>query len=318
LAIDETLLARASSFADRAAGFSERFLSLSVGGSSTVGVLASPLGERRDIGWVQCHSFGAEQADLAVMEAMAARRLASDGFPALRFHCQGYGDSEALDVRPGPSTHVRDTQDAVAAMAATGVAPETGLIGLRFGAAVAALVAGRLGLPYLVLIAPVVSGARYASELLWSVMGAASTVQPGTETRSVSVTDLKTELGTRGMIDAKGLALTREVFEEITGLDLLAGLSGFDGKALVVQVSSTSAPQAPIEALRRRLEDFGAAVKVATVAHREASRFGMWHMSTRERGVLRDAQADLYAEIVEIVSGWARALPDGGGRVPPG
>jgi hypothetical protein len=31
-------------------------------------------------------------------------------------------------------------------------------------------------------------------------------------------------------------------------------------------------------------------------------------MSTRERGVLRDAQADLYDEILAVMSDWTQAL----------
>src|SRR5438105_841331 len=109
-------MAAVSSFQDPAAGFEERFLTLSLELGATVGVLSTPLGPAQPLAWVQCHSFGAEQAALSVLEAMLSRRLGASGFPTLRFHGQGYGDSERLDVQPGLGTHLSDVEQAVSTM----------------------------------------------------------------------------------------------------------------------------------------------------------------------------------------------------------
>ena len=42
-----------------------------------------------------CPSFAMEQIHLGRMEVVMARVLAAAGFPVLRYHGQGYGDSQA-------------------------------------------------------------------------------------------------------------------------------------------------------------------------------------------------------------------------------
>ena len=81
---------------DERAGLRERFITTTIGGDQTVGVLATPLGEEKTTGWVICHSYGMEQVNLQTHEVPAARALAASGFPVIRYHGQGYGDSNGL------------------------------------------------------------------------------------------------------------------------------------------------------------------------------------------------------------------------------
>src|SRR5436309_14840502 len=94
MGIDLELLHRHARFEDQEAGYSEEFIQPRLGLGATVGVMSRPLGPSASTGWVICHSFGIEQVHLARMDVIAARALASAGFPVLRFFGQGYGDRE--------------------------------------------------------------------------------------------------------------------------------------------------------------------------------------------------------------------------------
>src|SRR4051812_9224642 len=115
--LDMGLLESHRSHRDTSGGYRERFVRLRVGTGLTFGVLSMPLGRPRGVAWVSCHSFGTEQLELQRLEAATARRLSAAGFPVLRFHCQGYGDSEDDPGGAGLSTQVTDTLDAMAWLA---------------------------------------------------------------------------------------------------------------------------------------------------------------------------------------------------------
>src|SRR3989442_15031247 len=106
-------LERHGRYEDRQAGISEEFLQPVLGGERTVAVLSRPLGQSSSVGWVVCHSFGMEQIHLGRLDVLAARALAAAGFPVLRFHGQGYGDSEKGADAIGLSSHLAENADAV-------------------------------------------------------------------------------------------------------------------------------------------------------------------------------------------------------------
>ena len=84
----------------------------------------------------------------------------------LRFQSQGYGDSQHTDLRPEVATHLSDTIDAVTALRSLSGVRDIGLVGSRFGAAIATLAAGPARASYLALVDPAVSGRRYIRNLM--------------------------------------------------------------------------------------------------------------------------------------------------------
>ena len=143
-------------------GIREEFMRANLGGGNSVAVLSSPLGDRRALGWVICHSFGLEQGDLQSVETPLARQLSANGFPVLRYHGQGYGDSDFPAERVSLQSHLTDALDAAGTLTdKTGVS-SVGLIGARFGATVASLIADRLNATALVMWDPVINGRSYA------------------------------------------------------------------------------------------------------------------------------------------------------------
>src|SRR5439155_7824379 len=85
MAIDEALLEAHASQRDQRLGISEEFIRIEAGTGRTLGVLALPMGERKPLGWMVCHSFGAEQVDLHMTDVALSRSLAAAGYPTVRF-----------------------------------------------------------------------------------------------------------------------------------------------------------------------------------------------------------------------------------------
>jgi pimeloyl-ACP methyl ester carboxylesterase len=296
--VDEALLERHWGFSSPELGISEYSVSLRVGGGWTVGVLSRPLGHEQENGWVIAHSFGPEQMELQMTEVFLARRVAAAGYPVLRFHCQGYGDSEDLDMSLNPSSHVRDTVDAVAAMRAQ-VGANVGLIGARFGAMVSAIVAERLGLSQLILIDPVVSGRRFANEILrarriTAVAGDGSiiprsAIDPSTEADTVSV---------------NGFLMTAEMQRELRALELASCLSDFRGRSLVVQVTVKDRMQPALADLVDRLNRLGADAALRVVTDPFAPRFGREHLQVIGPDSSGDLLSDLNRALARELLGW--------------
>jgi pimeloyl-ACP methyl ester carboxylesterase len=303
--IDEQLLEAHASYTDAGTGITERFLSLQLGSGRTIGVLSTPIGEHRSTGWVLCHSFAREQVDLMVADAVVARALAGAGYPVLRFQCQGYGDSEFPEYRASLSSHLRDTADAVEALRSMVQLGAVGAVGARFGGAVAALTADRLGLSDQILIAPVVNGGRYMNEMIRSLAmtQVASSARSGTSP-NLTGDVLRRVLEAQGYLDFKGYPLYREVVEENSAFDLSKDVRSFDGQALIAQVSVTEKTQAGLVRLGALLERLGARVGRATVLHRQAPLFGQKHILITSPSSNEDLFANLHRELASGVVRW--------------
>jgi len=295
------------SYRDTRQGIEERFLQPELAGDRTVAVLSTPLGEGKTMGLVLCHSFGMEQMDLQPLEVAAARRLAAEGFPALRFHAPGYGDSGTTQMETVADSHLEALLDAVRLLVdATGVA-EVGLVGARFGGTLAALAADRLDAAALVMWNPVVSGRRYAAELLRAE--AAASLVRSVETGEQARTPARV-LEEEGLVPVQGGAfpLRRSVHEWIRSIDLVTQLDRFRGNSLLIQVSRGPTIRADIRALAERLERSGGRCTLEVVTDEGASTFGFNRYRFTPRGTKQDAQSGASEAILTSTTRWVSEL----------
>jgi pimeloyl-ACP methyl ester carboxylesterase len=302
--MNEGELLRHRRFEDPSRGFAEEFLQPTLGGARTVAVLSMPLGAAHPIGWVICHSFGLEQINLSRAEVVCARALAEAGFPVLRYHTQGYGDSERRSTPVGLAAHLDAAADAAALVQQLPGIERVGMVGARFGALVAALVAERANRPLLALWHPFVTGQEFLDDsfsttLLAQMMGRAGGADGG----------LLEDLRTQGWSDVNGFLLMREAFEEIAAIDLRADVRRFRGEALLVSVTRTGTVSEPAAALGAHLRSLGASCADVAMQERAALAFGQHHFLRLPDGEGdRDATHGLNRNLAAATAGWAAGL----------
>jgi pimeloyl-ACP methyl ester carboxylesterase len=274
--MDPALLERHRRFEDPRAGISEEFLRPTIGGARTIAVLTRPTGPSRDIGWVVCPSFGEEQAHLYRLEVMTARALAAAGFPALRFHGQGYGDSEGASRDVSLASHLADAADAVAVLREGTGLERVGVVGGLLGGTVAALTADRLGLPLMAMWQPACEGDSYVRSLLRGLTlsrlaGRAAVEGPSSDADEEG---LRRRLAETGWLDVNGFVLSAAAAAEIGRTDLGRELTGFRGRGLVVAVTRSGRVDPSLEALVARLQRLGGRAELSVVTDAQAALFG--------------------------------------------
>jgi alpha/beta superfamily hydrolase len=286
-------------------GISETFLTPRLGSDATVALLYEPLGTRASEGWVICHSFGQEHSHLMEHEVACARALAAAGFPTLRYHGQGYGDSAGDPDVIGLSSHLADARDAVALMGDQAGIDRVGVLGARFGGLVAGLVADQEGLPLLALWAPVTQGSAYMRELLRSQAAFEVTQEDSDNREEVSPASLLEELQANGWADVKGLRVSRQAYEEIVSASLVRDMDRFSGEALIVVPSTSGTAGSRRSKLADRLRELGARCEEAVVTDAQARAFGQYHFAGPE-GFKVDFQARLERELAATTVSWCR------------
>ena len=289
---------------DRRAGIRERFLTPSIGGGRTVAVLATPLADPHEVGWVVCHSFGMEQVTLATHEVPIARALAAEGSAVLRYHGQGYGDSELGFDGVGLASHVRDALDAAAVLVdATGV-ERVAFLGARLGGTSAAIAAERMGSPAFVAWEPVVLGRPYARSLLTlSVLLQLMHQERDDQHRP----DPAVQLAEHGVLDVQGFPLWRETYDELTELDLAQDIRAFRGSSLIAQISKTAKPNAELERFATHLRDLGGTSEFTVIQDERANTFGEPRYRPTGGGHKTDVQHQLGEALVARTLSWCRS-----------
>ncbi|RKY21565.1 MAG: hypothetical protein DRQ55_03840 [Planctomycetota bacterium] len=124
------------------------------------------LGRALPLGAVLCQPILHEYADARRAFRALADRLAKAGVHALRFDYQGTGDSAGNGDTCAVDRWLEDIETAIDELKASRGLEAVGLVGLRFGATLAAQVASRRDdVPFSVLWEPVTAGATYLDQL---------------------------------------------------------------------------------------------------------------------------------------------------------
>lgn len=293
------------SFTDPRRGIAERFLTPTIGGGRTVAVLSRPIAAPRDAGWVVCHGIAMDQINLQPFEVPVTRRVAASGFPVLRYHGQGYGDSEMSPEEVTVESAIAGAVEAVRLLReATGVR-RVGLFGPRFGGAVAAIAAERTGADGLVLWDPVVSGRKYATRL--------GRLSSATELVTRGRAQLKGQnpiavLEEKGVLDVQGIPVRRALFEGIAGLDLRRDVASFAGRSVVVQISTDDEPRPDLEKLVAHLNGIGGSSRLEIVVDGQAEKFGQPRLVGQGDGTKVDTMSELARSLVEGTAAWCEEV----------
>lgn len=203
------------------------------GGARLFGCLHPAKSPARSLGVVVVHPFMEERQDAHAVLRDLACRLADARIPTLRFDQYGCGDSDG-DWEDGTLPRwLDDVRVAVDTLRAETSVAEVALVGLRFGATLAALAAESVGAARLALIQPIVRGADYVMDLLLANLAAEMVLN-----RRAGVTreSLLAQLDAGHAVNLFGYHLTPAQHRAIREIDLTKTLSNKGPPALIVDV----------------------------------------------------------------------------------
>ena len=234
-------------------------------------VLHAARRERPDApGIVVCSSVGLEQLTSYRNEVLAARALAELGFPVLRYHPRGHGDSAGDFADVTVASLIGDARAASAVLHERARTSRMAWLGVRFGALAAAGAAAAESGAALALWEPVQRPLDYFRAWLRGVLF--SSVSHG-ERPTTTVDELLAQVEREGMVDVHGYHFHRALLQSAKDFSLDALTTGWSGSALVVQVqqrrSFAPAHETFVTALRAR----GAQVATAQVAEEPGFHF---------------------------------------------
>lgn len=193
---------------------------------------------------VMCHPLAEEKLWAHRVFVSFARSLAALGFEVLRFDYRGEGDSDRDFAQSSLETRVEDACFAIELVRRVNPSiTDVTLLGLRFGAAVAAEAAARHGMvSRLILWDPVVDGSAYMQAVLrLNLMFQMALHQRVIENREALVARLA-----RGQtVNIEGYELAEPLFRQVSEFRLRDVLARFSGDVLIVQINQGEAPPKP-------------------------------------------------------------------------
>jgi pimeloyl-ACP methyl ester carboxylesterase len=207
----------------------------------------------------------------------------------------------------GLSSHQAEAEDAVELMRRQEGVERVGVLGGRFGGTVAALLAARLGLPYVGLWDPIVRGRQYIRDLLRSEV-VSEIVESGNGGGEAHLGQIREELDTKGWTDIRGWPLSRKTCDEISDADVGNALAAYSGSALIVALSRTAKVPRQLMALSEAMGP-NANCSLEVVQDPFASQFGQFRWRAVEGGrSKRDTQLELNEKIAAVTVDWAIGL----------
>lgn len=194
---------------------------------------ATPLTKHK-LGVVFCTPFAEEKMISHRVFVNIARAMAREGIACLRFDFMGEGDSEGDFEDSTIKTRLSDISTARSVLAEKAGIEKVGLIGIRFGGTLAALAASQNKVDSLVLISPIVCGQPYMDQCLRSNL----TTQMAAYRKIIKDrTQLIADLMNGHPVNIDGYLISKNLYEEIVGIDLLNGPEISARKILLIHVA---------------------------------------------------------------------------------
>src|SRR3990170_8017954 len=223
------------------------------------GILHEPEKRSRGTGYVLCYPFAEERLWAQRVYVDFARELSRRGDPVLRFDYTGNGDSEGNFEEADVETWLSDIGCAIRMLKTMVPGLDgVGLVGLRFGATLAALAAERNDVARLILWDPIVDGNQYMQEILRSnLMTQTAIFKEIQKDRRRLVQDL-TEGKT---VNADGYEISWKLYEGISDIRLNERTIRHGNRCLIVQIDNRGGP------IREKILDLGRKIANSSVVN---------------------------------------------------
>jgi exosortase A-associated hydrolase 2 len=186
--------------------------------------------------FIFCHPFAEEKLWTHRVYVNYARLLCDAGFTVMRFDYTGHGDSSGSFQDTDVDSRLEDIACAIHTLKEnTDNIDAIGLIGLRFGATLAAITAESMPeISCLVLWEPVNDGARYMKEMMRINLTTQTAVYK--EVRQ-NTKQLVEELKNGGIVNIDGYDIKYPMYEQMVAIKLTEKKSRYTGKVLIVQIN---------------------------------------------------------------------------------
>lgn len=193
-----------------------------------------PLGTPSGEVFIFCHPCTEEKLWTHRVFVTFARKLAAAGHAVLRFDLLGNGDSDGEFSESSVESAIADVRCAVDEAKRRWPFVKVHLLGLRFGATIAALVAERSrDIDGLILWAPVVDGERYMQELLRTNLATQTAVYK--EVR-YDRAELVNQMRAGATVNVDGYPLAYALYAEAAEIKLASTKKGHGGPCLITHV----------------------------------------------------------------------------------
>jgi exosortase A-associated hydrolase 2 len=200
------------------------------------GVFHKPQNINLNHGFVFCYPFEEEKLWVQRVFVNLARELCLRGYSVLRFDFMGEGDSEGDFEDSDINTRLSDITCALSTIKAQNPElEEIGLLGLRFGATLAALAAEKHSeVNKLIMWDPIVNGLDYLNEeLRKNLTTQAAVYKKIIANRETLIADMQSGK----TINIDGYELAASLYNQASNINLLDGEKLFRGKGLILQIS---------------------------------------------------------------------------------
>jgi pimeloyl-ACP methyl ester carboxylesterase len=244
-------------------------------GCPLYGMFCRPTGEdRKETALIACHGVGLEHAITSRMTALAVRRAAELGYPALLYHSRGHGDSAGDFAEVTFESLVEDALSAEECLFQLSDARRVVWLGLRLGALVAVEAAIRHpGSVGLVLWEPVASGTEYFRQLVRGLQFSA--VARGGK-KIPTFDEVLEKIEREGKADIHACYLHAKLYLSIREISLVKLLERWTGPVFLAQIRARLKLSATNAALVEALESRGAKVTITRITEEPGWQFLMW------------------------------------------
>jgi alpha-beta hydrolase superfamily lysophospholipase len=208
-----------------------------------------------DLGLVICAPFGYEAICARRSLRRFAERASELGIPAIRFDYGGTGDSEDL----APETDqleawVGDIRAAIEQLRQRTGTTRIALVGIRLGALLAALASQTAPIDDLIMIAPVLIGRRYLSEIRTTQLAASMARDAHADA------DTRPEAGTPkppvGQLEVSGFSMSAATTASLATIDLTRSEGPLAARSLIVDNERLPTSKAWAESMITRGQAF--------------------------------------------------------------
>jgi exosortase A-associated hydrolase 2 len=215
---------------------------------------------RRDTGVLLVHPFMEERQDAHPFLRSLSIALRAKGFASLRPDLYGCGDSEGDWADATVDRWLDDIAAAAAHLRREAGVRHVALLGLRYGAALAAAAAPRAEARALALIAPVLRGREYVMEVLRAYIAAEMVLN---KKAGVSREVLMQRLDDGQSVNLFGYDFTPAQRDGMLALDPVAALTAHPTPTLLIDVARTETAResAEVTAARHALGDKATVVR---------------------------------------------------------